>query len=272
MKPNDPATLEKELEARLILLIPGDEILRWLASRGLSEDDAADLVKDVSARIPNIVDTRRQRMIAGVQALYTSAAAKGDHESAARYLDQLRKLENEGRAPGGRGRRVLTDEQIEEAGARYIAGESASAIALSLGVGESTLRRYFGKAGIRADDRVAGTSDDDNAPDPEDWGKLIDSLDDPPDDPMEWAGWARKELTKIANYRIRHPRLPTAYARTLHEYRQTLRDAMGARQEDLVHDALQTIKKDVEELEDPGPEVKDLAARSHRRDRKSTPG
>jgi hypothetical protein len=174
-------------------------------------------------------------------------------------------------------RRALTDERERELVVRYLAGESASKLAEAFSVSPKTVDNIRRRHGVTASQRRSGPDSRGGragaipGPAPSDWDALVADITEPPDDPMEWAGWVRTTLTKVAQYRLHHPDLPERYVETLAEYRQTLRDAMGVRQEDLLADTLAKIKADLEELEDTGPEVTTLAPRRHRRDRKSPP-
>jgi hypothetical protein len=62
--------------------------------------------------------------------------------------------------------------------------------------------------------------------------------------------------------------MASSYRESLGEFRVALKAAMASRQEDLIYNALQTLKDDLAELEDPGPQTVPIKPRRRRRRRR----
>jgi hypothetical protein len=92
---------------------------------------------------------------------------------------------------------------------------------------------------------------------------------EPPEDPFEWSAWARRSLSLLAGFRLRHPELPPAYVAVIEEFKTAVRAAIAAKPEDLIFDTKRLIESDVAELyEDAGPEVHALPERKRRNRRR----
>jgi hypothetical protein len=153
----------------------------------------------------------------------------------------------------------LTDGQVAQAGARYLAGERVADLADELAVGEETLRRAFRRAEISRRKRPTA-ADLEHALDPD----AFRDLGEPPlDDALGAAEWMYKVLARSALQALKDP----AYVGTETMRRKELREiasAMGRLQPiTALYDARRLITTDSAELEKTqvGPTTESRASR-----------